>query len=193
MEYSDIAKNIRDGYDAIAEQYMELVTESRVSDPRSEWIKDFLGRLSDGSHVLDLGCGPGVPTAAAFVRDGHRVTGIDISPRQVELARVNVPPGRFLIGDALTTNFPSGSFGAIAALFVLIPAHRAVTPKFRAPARLEPAPPAPEGGPSCPLCLSGAPPCFCAGPWVQAVRSGLLSSPQLIANIDRQHGRRPGF
>jgi len=119
MESPDIAKNVRDGYDAIAQQYMELVTAPRVSDPRSAWINEFLGRLSDGSHVLDLGCGPGVPTAAAFVRNGHRVTGIDISPRQVELARVNVPPGRFLIGEALTTNFPSGSFDAIAALFVL--------------------------------------------------------------------------
>jgi len=98
---------------------MELVTTHRVSDPRAAWDQGFLGRLSGGSHLLDLGCGPGVPTAAEFVRNGHRVTRIDVSPRQVELARVNVPQGRFLIGDALTTNFPTGSFDAIAALFVL--------------------------------------------------------------------------
>jgi SAM-dependent methyltransferase len=119
MGESDVARNVRDGYDAIAERYMELVTQPRASDPRSVWIQDLLGRLSAGSTVLDLGCGPGVPTAAELARSGHSVTGVDISPRQVELARANVPPGRFLVGDALTTEFQRGSFEAIVALFVL--------------------------------------------------------------------------
>jgi hypothetical protein len=44
----------------------------------------------------------------------------------------------------------------------------------------------PEGSPTCPLRLSGASPCLSAGPLVQAVRSGALSSPYLIVKIDRQ-------
>jgi SAM-dependent methyltransferase len=119
MVDSDIAAKVRDGYDAIAEQFMELVTSPRPSDPRSEWIDDLLTRLASGSNVLDLGCGPGVPTAAAFAREGHHVTGIDISRRQVDLARANVPLGRFLVGDVLETDFDTGSFQAIIALFSL--------------------------------------------------------------------------
>jgi len=119
MDDSAVARKVRDGYDSIAEQFMELVTRPRLSDPRSAWVDDLLERLAPESNVLDLGCGPGVPTAAAFIRDGHRVTGIDISPRQVELARANVPLGRFLVGDALKTDFEPGSFDAIIALFSL--------------------------------------------------------------------------
>jgi SAM-dependent methyltransferase len=119
MDGLDIGGRVRDGYDLIAEQFTELVTRPRVSDPRPAWMGDLLRRLGGGSNVLDLGCGPGVPTAAALVANGHRVTGIDISSRQVELARANVPLGRFLVGDALEIDFEHRSFDAIVALFSL--------------------------------------------------------------------------
>lgn len=82
-------------------------------------MNDLLARLSPDSRVLDLGCGPGVPTAEALVRDGHRVTGIDISPRQVALAQSKVPQGQFFVGDALESHFAPRSFDAIVALFSL--------------------------------------------------------------------------
>jgi cyclopropane fatty-acyl-phospholipid synthase-like methyltransferase len=113
------ARKVRDGYDSIADQYMELVTSRRAVDPRSAWISDLLSRLDPDSHVLDLGCGSGVPTAAALVEAGHRVTGIDISPRQVELARTNVPKGVFSAGDVLEATFAARSFDAVVALFSL--------------------------------------------------------------------------
>ncbi|HEY7947680.1 MAG TPA: class I SAM-dependent methyltransferase [Acidimicrobiales bacterium] len=115
----DIAAKVRVGYDMIAEQFMELVTRPRITDPRVAWMNDLLARLPAGSEVLDLGCGPGVPTAAAFAGQGHHVTGIDISPRQVELARANVPLGRFLVGDVLEADFAPRSFNAIVALYSL--------------------------------------------------------------------------
>ena len=43
-----------------------------------------------GSDVLDLGCGAGVPMTKALAA-GRRVTGVDLSARQLELARGNVP------------------------------------------------------------------------------------------------------
>jgi cyclopropane fatty-acyl-phospholipid synthase-like methyltransferase len=110
---------VRDGYDAIADQYIELAVRPRASDPRSAWMNDLLGRLTPGSRVLDLGCGPGVPTAEALVRNGHRVTGVDISPRQVALAQSNVPQGQFFVGDALESHFAPRSFDAIVTLFSL--------------------------------------------------------------------------
>jgi SAM-dependent methyltransferase len=42
-----------------------------------------------GSHVLDLGCGPG-PDAVYLAKQGYRVTAIDWSPGMVEAARCRV-------------------------------------------------------------------------------------------------------
>ncbi len=49
-------------------------------------LDDFLGRMSPGSSVLELGAGAG--QAAAYVRDrGYQVTAMDLSPSNVNLAR----------------------------------------------------------------------------------------------------------
>jgi SAM-dependent methyltransferase len=117
--YDATSGKVRDGYDSIADQYMELAVRPRATDPRSAWMNDLLGRLTPGSRVLDLGCGPGVPTAESLVHNGHRVTGIDISPRQVALAQNNVPQGEFFVGDALESHFAPRSFDALVALFSL--------------------------------------------------------------------------
>lgn len=45
--------------------------------------------LKSGQRVLDIACGPGIPslTAASLVEPGGWVTGIDLAPGMVELAR----------------------------------------------------------------------------------------------------------
>ncbi|SFD15078.1 class I SAM-dependent methyltransferase [Streptomyces aidingensis] len=54
-------------------------------------------------EVLDAGCGTGT-MSLLLAEAGHRVTGVDISPRMVELARAKLAaaglPARFLVGDA---------------------------------------------------------------------------------------------
>jgi ubiquinone/menaquinone biosynthesis C-methylase UbiE len=45
------------------------------------------------------------------------VTGVDVSPRQVALARQHVPEGEFVVGDATLVDFPGASFDAVVALF----------------------------------------------------------------------------
>ncbi len=42
--------------------------------------------LPEGAHVLDVGCGPGW-TSAFLARQGYRVTGFDIAPDMITLAR----------------------------------------------------------------------------------------------------------
>jgi cyclopropane fatty-acyl-phospholipid synthase-like methyltransferase len=77
-----------------------------------------LERLASGSQVLDVGCGSGVPAAARVARD-HKVTGIDISGRQVELARRNVPDGEFMKADIIEVGFPPATFDAIVAFYTI--------------------------------------------------------------------------
>jgi SAM-dependent methyltransferase len=75
-----------------------------LRDPgvRGAWAERLRGWLPGGaSDVLDLGCGTGSLSLLA-AEQGHRVTGVDLSPAMVELARAKLA-GRdavFLIGDA---------------------------------------------------------------------------------------------
>jgi SAM-dependent methyltransferase len=101
------------GYDAIAERYRDWA-EAELW-PRLEWLALLESKLADGAEVLELGCGAGVPVTRRLVRR-YRVTGVDISQRQIELARENVPGARFVQGDALELELPR--FDAIVSLYM---------------------------------------------------------------------------
>jgi len=47
-------------------------------------------------HILEVGCGSGI-AAACFVARGYTVTGVDVSPAMIRLARVKVPAARFRV------------------------------------------------------------------------------------------------
>lgn len=115
----EIAALVGAGYDAVAERYAAYVSNS-TSHPRRAWVSDLLRRLPPAADVLELGCGPGVPTAAAIVGAGHALTGVDISPGQLEIARRLVPGGTFVEGDMSSVAFEPASFDAVVALYSLI-------------------------------------------------------------------------
>jgi SAM-dependent methyltransferase len=82
-----------------------------------EWVRDLDGRFDEGADVLELGCGRGVPATRELARR-HRVTGVDISAVQVELARHHVPEASFVHGDAMELDIAPASLDAVVALFV---------------------------------------------------------------------------
>jgi predicted TPR repeat methyltransferase len=108
------------GYDAIALRYAEWA--GQIESPAIEWLRDLDARLPDGANVLELGCGRGVPGTRQLARR-HRVTGVDISAVQIELARHHVPEASFVHADALDLDIASGSLDAVVALsfFVHVP------------------------------------------------------------------------
>ena len=103
------------GYDAIALRYAEWA--GRIDSPVMEWVRDLDARLDEGADVLELGCGRGVPATRELARR-HRVTGVDISAVQIELARHHVPEASFVHADAMEIEVAPASFDAVAALFV---------------------------------------------------------------------------
>lgn len=119
MSERDVAAIVRDGYDQIADEYLAAMVQPRAADARNEWTDRLLEHLAPASSVLDVGCGPGVPVAARFASAGHHVVGVDISPRQIELARTNVPEGKFVVGDVTEFDAEPGSFDAVMALYSL--------------------------------------------------------------------------
>jgi SAM-dependent methyltransferase len=108
-------KLVADGYDAIVVRYLAWSSQIEV-DPREPMLGEFLARTETGAHVLDLGCGAGVPSTKALA-NRFDVTGVDSSRAQIARARRNVPAARFLHGDMGEIEFAAGSFEGVTALY----------------------------------------------------------------------------
>ncbi len=106
---------VADGYDAIGETFAEW-RERIVGDPRREWEDELDARLEDGARVLELGCGSGTPETKRLARR-FRVTGVDISPRQVERARAAIPEADFVCADFTSLELPPGSYDAVVSFY----------------------------------------------------------------------------
>jgi ubiquinone/menaquinone biosynthesis C-methylase UbiE len=65
---------------------IRLLSLGRISRVHQEMAER---GVSEGSHALDIGCGTG-SLAIACARRGARVTGIDISPQMLDIARRKV-------------------------------------------------------------------------------------------------------
>ncbi len=75
-----------------------------------------LDRLPAGTTVLDVGCGIG-GSSRMLARDyGFAVTGVTISPNQVQRAQQLTPAGvsaQFQVDDAMALSFPDASFDVV--------------------------------------------------------------------------------
>ena len=109
---------VKEGYDRIAEHYLEWAPTVR-SEERARYTSVLLSKVLPGAEVLDLGCGAGVPTTRELARQ-FKVTGVDISERQIELARRNVPGALFIQSDITQLDLPPASFDAVTAFYTLI-------------------------------------------------------------------------
>ena len=103
-------------YDVMGETFADW-RERIVGDPREEWEAELASQLADGARVLELGCGAGTPEtrrlAACF-----ELTGVDISPLQVERARAAIPEATFLCADFTELELPESSFDAVVSFYV---------------------------------------------------------------------------
>lgn len=91
-----------------------LRAENRVRNP---WI---LSRLSPCSHVLDMGCGAGF-LANSLSLAGHVVTGVDLSPTSLAMARKHdaTKSVQYLCHDVNALPFPEQSFDVVCAMDLL--------------------------------------------------------------------------
>lgn len=112
-------------FDLIGERYDEAFEHKEGQVAAVSWLLD---RLAPGARVLDVGCGTGLPTARGLVDGGCRVTGVDISPVMLGLARRNVPEADFEQADMRDAEIDPGLFDAATAFFSLLMLRRADLP-----------------------------------------------------------------
>lgn len=113
---SDTAKDtVRRGFDA-ASYACRGDTSDDSCTRYHDWLDDLIPLLGPGAAVLDLGCGCGVPVAVRLAKS-FDLTGVDISPVQIDRAKRNVPGARFVCADMTTLQCPYDLFSAVVALY----------------------------------------------------------------------------
>ena len=85
-------------YDALATLYNQDWGTVYLDTARHLFHTHLRPCLAPGAALLDLCCGTG-QLAAALAAEGYRVTGVDLSPRMLDHARLNAPAAQFEIGE----------------------------------------------------------------------------------------------
>ena len=116
---SDPLEIVAQGYDAAAAEYAQWITTSVTDLGRTKYQERFCDLLSEGSTVLELGCGGGGPTTERLA-ERFALTGIDISATQIARARDRVPAATFVHEDMTLATFAPASFDGAAAFYSLI-------------------------------------------------------------------------
>jgi len=109
------AEIVEAGYDLMAEEYLAYAAAT-IGDPRQRFLDELMSHLPDGSDVVDLGCGAGIPSTQALAQR-HSVLGVDISASQLRLAARHVPGAEFLKADFAELDLPSASCDAVTAFY----------------------------------------------------------------------------
>jgi ubiquinone/menaquinone biosynthesis C-methylase UbiE len=107
----------RDVFDSLGQDYE---TAFAGFSARREEAERLARALPAHARVLDIGCGTGKPVAEVLAAAGHQVTGYDVSPTMVELARARVPGARFEVGDLRALDQPAGAWDAVVAYYSLL-------------------------------------------------------------------------
>lgn len=116
---ADPRQIVAQGYDRIAERYAQWTSHEVVDDVRPRYTTLLLERVPQGAQVLELGCGGGGPTSVQLA-ERFALTGVDISARQIELARQHLPHATFLHADMTQVDFAPASFDAVAAFYAFL-------------------------------------------------------------------------
>jgi ubiquinone/menaquinone biosynthesis C-methylase UbiE len=103
-------------------EYFDAIEDYRYNI-YAPWMKQLIGfdRYS-GKSLLEVGCGTGTDSLQ-FARGGALFTGIDLTPRSIEIARkrfaVYQQRGEFLLSDAENLAFPDESFDVVYSFGVI--------------------------------------------------------------------------
>ena len=114
--YMDFKKTVREGYNAMADRYL---AERQRDSGDVRLLSELIERLPANAKVLDAGCGAGIPISL-MLSERFKVTGVDLSEAQIELAKRNVPHATFICEDMTQLDFPDSTFDGITSYYAII-------------------------------------------------------------------------
>jgi 2-polyprenyl-6-hydroxyphenyl methylase/3-demethylubiquinone-9 3-methyltransferase len=102
-------------YTAYDDPVAILRAENKAKFP---WILNKLRTLCDHKgHILDVGCGGGF-LSNELARQGYQVTGVDVSPESLRVAKAHdvTKTVKYEVADAFHLPYPDQSFDAVTAM-----------------------------------------------------------------------------
>jgi SAM-dependent methyltransferase len=115
MEKKEI---VRKGYNKTAKK-LQIQLGSRKEEAHIfKVVDEFISSIPIHGVVLDAGCGNGA--YSRYLSEKLNVIGVDISEKQIELARQNAPRAKFICGDITTVKFPDDYFDGILSFYTII-------------------------------------------------------------------------
>jgi ubiquinone/menaquinone biosynthesis C-methylase UbiE len=122
MGLQDELSSVRSAYDTVAESYSKLLPDASFETPLDKaMIKAFVEYVNSAksTSVLDAGCGAGRMTGW-LAAQGAQVSGIDVSPAMIQIARREYPDLEFDVADL--SNLPAGDsqLGGVFAWYSII-------------------------------------------------------------------------
>jgi ubiquinone/menaquinone biosynthesis C-methylase UbiE len=130
MTEPDFLRATRASYDTMADTYAELVRGELAARPLERALLAAfaeLVRVGGGGPVADVGCGTGRVTAYLHGL-GMDVSGIDLSPGMLAIARKDHPELRFQEGSMLALDLPDASIAGVLAWYSIIHVPRELLP-----------------------------------------------------------------
>lgn len=115
-------ERVRRAYDAMASVYHQHLPDLRAEQPVDRaMIAAFVqhARALDPPAVLDAGCGTG-RLVATLQAGGLEVTGVDLSPGMLDVARSVHPEVRFRVAGLARLPFDAEAFAGVLAWYSLI-------------------------------------------------------------------------
>jgi SAM-dependent methyltransferase len=114
-ELHQIMKLIQDGYNRVAALYLK---ERADEAPEYKLLMEFIHRMPKDGLVLDAGCGAGIPVTRTLAKHLD-VIGVDISRRQIQMARDLVPKAKFLWQDMNSLSYEDKHFDGIISFYAI--------------------------------------------------------------------------
>ncbi|WP_091070473.1 class I SAM-dependent DNA methyltransferase [Micromonospora humi] len=110
---------IRDAYDTVAESYARVLPDVVEPPLDRAVLAAFAETVGPGRPVLEVGCGTG-RVAAHLHRLGLDVSGVDLSPGMVAVARRVHPQLRFDVGSMTELTAPDASLAGLLSWYSII-------------------------------------------------------------------------
>jgi len=121
MKLEQINELTKKAYNKTADKYHDNFKNEVIQKDYDRLLLDkFSGMLMANSFICDAGCGPSGHIGKYLADKGHKVIGIDISQRCIDIATSYNPEIDFKVMDMMNTDFENNSFDAIISFYSII-------------------------------------------------------------------------